>query len=170
MTLEYPGYGKSEGKSTKTSFEKAANALLVEAHKSGYEDKNIIIVGESLGSAPATYLAAKNNDIHSLVLISPFSKFKYVYGEWKVIKYILKYTKKDIQFDNLSKMNKISCPLHIFHSIEDPIFPLELHSQKLCDEYNKANNKNIKIEKMSSGHNRSEGNAMKLRIFCIIKI
>ena len=41
----------------------------------GYEEKNIIIFGRSIGSGPATYLSS-NHHPGCLVLMSPFTSLK----------------------------------------------------------------------------------------------
>lgn len=41
-----------------------------------YDQSDIVIVGRSMGSGPACYLASNYNQILGLVLVSPFTSLK----------------------------------------------------------------------------------------------
>lgn len=73
MIFDYRGYGQSEGKPNETGVlldARAARAWL--AKREGIAEKDIIMMGESLGGAVAVDLAAKDG-AKGLVLISTFS-------------------------------------------------------------------------------------------------
>jgi pimeloyl-ACP methyl ester carboxylesterase len=68
--LEYPGYGDRPGKPTQANLFAAAS----EAFQILQTNKPVYLVGESLGSGVASWLAGTfTNRIAGLVLISPFS-------------------------------------------------------------------------------------------------
>ena len=76
FAMNHPGYGKNQGEPSQKVLYK--NALHVYDHvtqKYGLKPENIIIVGRSLGSSVATYLAAKRKAA-GLVLITPFDSIK----------------------------------------------------------------------------------------------
>ena len=72
--MEYPGYGLYKDSSPN------ADLILNDAEyvynylnkRLGYDEKNIIIFGRSIGSGPSTYLASKYKP-GCLVLMSPFT-------------------------------------------------------------------------------------------------
>ncbi|KAL8438525.1 hypothetical protein Efla_006185 [Eimeria flavescens] len=69
---EYTGYGESRGGAPSEAQvyadAEAAFNHLVSVHR--VPPSNIVLVGRSLGTAPATYLAARHKDVRALVLIS----------------------------------------------------------------------------------------------------
>ena len=74
IAVEYPGYGLYKDSSPN------ADLILNDAEyvynylnkRLGYDEKNIIIFGRSIGSGPSTYLASKYKP-GCLVLMSPFT-------------------------------------------------------------------------------------------------
>ena len=92
--------------------------FVVDATKT--KEENIMVMGRSLGSGPATHLAAKYNPGY-LLLMSPYTSIKSV-ATSKVGFLSFLVAQK---FDNLSKMHKISCPTFILHGQRDTIIPIE---------------------------------------------
>ena len=76
-------------------------------------------MGRSIGSGPATYLAA-NYEVGALVLISPFTSIRAVVKHFvgNLFSYIVKE-----RFENILNMNKIKCPIHIIHGKADTFIP-----------------------------------------------
>jgi hypothetical protein len=77
LVVEYPGYSiyvdsGATAEKIESDAEYVYNYLLV---KLGYEEKNIIVFGRSIGSGPATYLGSKMRPA-CLVLMSPFTSLK----------------------------------------------------------------------------------------------
>ena len=81
MIVEYPGYGCYPV--SKTPFEDIEeDALTVYDYllnDLGFNHKNIIVFGRSLGSGPATLIASKRN-IGMLILMSPYTSLINVAG------------------------------------------------------------------------------------------
>ena len=73
-------------------------------------EEDIIIMGRSLGSGPATHLASKFTP-GALVLMSPFCSIKSVANS-KVG--FLSFLLADM-FDNIAKMPMVECPTFIVH-------------------------------------------------------
>ena len=82
-------------------------------------------MGRSLGSGPATHLAAKYNP-GCLALVSPYTSIKSV-AQTKVgfLSGLLAQ-----QFDNLSKIHQVTCPTFIVHGQKDVMIPVE-HAYEL---------------------------------------
>ena len=72
--------------------------------------KDVIVLGRSLGSGPATYLASEHQ-LGALILMSPYTSIRCV-AATKVS--ILSYLLPD-QFNNLARIDKVSCPVFIVH-------------------------------------------------------
>ena len=84
-------------------------------------------MGRSLGSGPSTHLAAKFNP-GCLLLMSPYTSIKQVAsGKVGFLSHLLAQ-----QFDNLSKMHRVTCPCFILHGQRDFLIPIE-HAYALKD-------------------------------------
>jgi len=72
MTIDYPGYGQSQGRPSQNSiFAMARTAYDYAASRSDVDPARIVVEGYSLGTGPATYLASQRN-VAGLVLIAPY--------------------------------------------------------------------------------------------------
>ncbi len=69
--LEYPGYGTRPGSPSKNSINKAATEGF-RWLRQRYPATPVCVVGESLGTGPAAYLATVPNPPNRIVLITPF--------------------------------------------------------------------------------------------------
>lgn len=156
--LNYRGYGKSEGvPSFKTVFED--NNYFFNAVKK--TDKNInFVIGYSLGSISATYLAVENK-IDNLVLLAPFSnanemiaftKKKSMRGLKSVAKPFVKLTASDymLNLSNSEKLTSYDGRLIISHAIDDNMLPFEM-AVKLYSDCPSQQKELLKIDK--GGHN-----------------
>lgn len=89
--------------------------------------------GRSIGSGPATYLAA-NRSPGALILISPF---KSIQCTAEVILGMMKFIVAD-RFKNIEEITKVTCPLLLIHGQKDDLIPynhsIEL-SQKTAGPY-----------------------------------
>lgn len=156
--LNYRGYGKSEGTpSFKTVFED--NSSFLEFIKCTGNNIDFVI-GYSLGSLSATYLAT-DNKINNLILLAPFSntddmftfiKNKNTKGFKSIARPFVKFSAEDYLL-NLSSTEKISMyngRLVISHAVDDESLPFEM-SKKLY--YNCPSQQKELIEIDKRGHN-----------------
>ncbi len=131
--FDYRGYGHSEGIPTETGtyadVEAAWQYLTVTkqipAHK-------IIIYGESLGGAIATYIAQKHQ-VGGLILASTFTAITDRAAElypFFPIRWISIFS-----YNSLERMPTIKTPVLVIHSIEDRIVPFH-HGQALYEAAN----------------------------------
>jgi alpha-beta hydrolase superfamily lysophospholipase len=113
--LDYRGYGKSEGKieSELQFFNDVQKAY--DLMKSKYVEKNIIILGNSVGTASAAWLASRNKPKH-LILHAPYytltSLIKQSY--WFILDVVVKY-----KFETARYVKKTKVPITIFHGERD---------------------------------------------------
>lgn len=113
--LDYRGYGKSEGEinSQEQLFED--NQMAYEALKKEYDEKNSIVLGYSVGSGMAAYLASTNNP-KMLILEAPYySLTDLMRNTYSILPtFILKY-----KFATNEYLKNAKMPIEIFHGTED---------------------------------------------------
>ena len=130
--VEYPGYGiYRDATASDLGIEEDAIAVYDYLTKEfGIEEQNIIVFGRSIGSGPASYLAAKRNP-GLLVLMSPFTSIIDVAGSL-----IGKWTKWFVSdvFRNVDLMKEVTWPTYILHGEIDNLIPYE-HAEKLAAEW-----------------------------------
>eukprot|EP01015_Nassula_variabilis_P012257 TRINITY_DN1995_c0_g1_i4.p2 TRINITY_DN1995_c0_g1~~TRINITY_DN1995_c0_g1_i4.p2 ORF type:complete len:136 (+),score=16.13 TRINITY_DN1995_c0_g1_i4:255-662(+) len=86
-----------------------------------YQQEDIFLVGRSLGSGPAVYLASNIANIGGLILISSLYSVKKVVSN-KVGSLLAQLT-PDI-FKNYQLIEKVTCPLLMIHGSKDTLIPI----------------------------------------------
>ena len=147
LIVEYPGYSIYESKKSAQTI--CEDSLIVHKFikdKFKTKDEDIYIVGRSLGTGPAVYLASKVNP-KSLFLISPFKSIKSIKNAF------ISYFLLDI-FKSIDIIDKINCQIFFIHGKNDPLIDYS-HSQELLSksEGNTGENKNILILNPEMTHN-----------------
>jgi len=121
LLIDYRGYGKSGGSPSEEGTYRDAEAAwlhLVETRKVNARD--IVIVGESLGGAVATWLAAKYPP-RALIIASAFTSVPDLGAQiypWLPVRLLAR-----IRYDNLDRIAKIAAPVLVAHSRDDEIVP-----------------------------------------------
>ena len=126
--LEYPGYGLRPGKPSTRSI----NAAAQEAYRvlrEKYRALPVCVVGESMGSGPACYLASGKTPPDKLVLIVPFDVLSSVAAEKFSFFPVRLLMKND--WDNESLLKNYRGPVDIFGAIRDEVIPFE-HAKNLA--------------------------------------
>lgn len=127
LSVEYPGYGVYEGESNaKTILEDAEIVFDFLTAEVGINPENIIVFGRSIGSGPATHLAA-NRKPGALILMSPYTSIKAVVRD--IAGQILSSFVAE-RFSNIEEIEKAECPCFFIHGKKDKIIPWE-HSRAL---------------------------------------
>ena len=122
LLVDYRGYGKSTGKihhenDVIRDAEAAAEWLLREKERGWNE---IILYGESLGTAPAVRLGT-GHAAAAVILEAPFTSF---YDLARVhYPFVPKFVLKDFEFSNLTRIAELKAPLFILHGTGDEICP-----------------------------------------------
>lgn len=126
LMYDYPGYGLSEGApnegGTYRSAEAAFDFLTKEQKRA---PKSIVLVGQSVGSGPSTYLAEKG-EVGGLVLISPFKSAFRVVTKVKVLPWD--------RFDNWKRIKEVDIPLLVIHGDADEVVPFA-HGKALFERH-----------------------------------
>jgi len=146
LIVDYRGYGKSTGSpSEEGTYLDAEAAWDYARHTRLALPQDIVIAGESLGGAVATWLAAKVNP-RAVVLLSTFTSVPDLGAQvyWFLPVRLL----SRIRYDNRENLKRISAPVFIAHSRDDDVVPYA-HGKKLFEA---ANEPKAFLE-MSGGHN-----------------
>lgn len=120
LLLEYRGYGGNKGRPSEEGFYLDARAGIHFLEKQGVLLSNIVLYGESLGSAVATKIATEYQ-VCALVLQSPFTSLSDVARHH----YPFILIKPRDKFDSASRMASIFTPLLITHGDKDEVVPYE---------------------------------------------
>ena len=121
LMLDYRGYGKSAGRPTEQGLFRDADAAYDFLLKAGYGPGQIVIHGESLGSAVAVNLAARRA-CAGVVLEAPFTSAR------DVSRTVLPGIGPMLVwgFDSLEKIGRIRAPMLFLQGDQDEIIPLRL--------------------------------------------
>ncbi len=128
--VDYRGYGKTEGKPINDA------QMLSDADKAYkyvstmYEEENIYLLGYSLGSGMASYVASQNSPAH-LFLVAPFLSLTAIKDQWLWMfpNFLLKY-----RLDNRKHLQNVKCGVTIVHGTDDNVIPYN-HSKSLKSNY-----------------------------------
>ena len=142
--LNYRGYGESTGHPTENGI--FSDALLL-YDKIQEQHQKISVIGRSLGSGVAVYLASER-PLHKMALITPYDSIKSL-GQSKYIIFPVFLLLKD-KYDSLSRVKHIHAQTIVLVAENDEIIPKK-HSLRLINEFppEQVTAKTIK----NSGHN-----------------
>ncbi len=114
---DYRSYGKSDGPMESEAQFYSDAQQVYDFLKSKYDESEIVIVGYSMGSAAATYLAGENKP-KELFLVSPFKSIVDLKNRYVPIipNFIIKY-----QFRNHNYFPKVTCPISVFYTKTDNV-------------------------------------------------
>ena len=121
LLIDYRGYGRSEGRPTETGLYADAEAAYQHLIASGWKPEQILLHGESLGSAVAVDLAARRA-CGGLVLETPFTSARDVAARvLPVLGPLLIWS-----YNSKAKIARVRAPLLIMHGDRDEVVSSEL--------------------------------------------
>ena len=121
LSYDYPGYGFSSGKPSEKGCYRAIESTYQHALTTlETPPTNLILVGQSVGSGPTCWLAARQEH-HSVVLLSPFL------SAFRTVTHIPLFLGD--RFPNVKNITKFSTPLLIVHGEEDQVIPFKQGEQ-----------------------------------------
>ena len=142
--LEYPGYGSREGYPGKDSMNRAA-AEAYQILRTQYPGKPVCVLGESIGSGPACFLASDKNPPDKIILVVPFDTLASVAAEqfWFLpVRLLLRDN-----WDNVKSLGHYSGPVQIYGAENDDIIRVR-HARSLAAKIPSA-----RFTAISGGHN-----------------
>jgi pimeloyl-ACP methyl ester carboxylesterase len=146
--LEYPGYGSRSGIPSSDSF----NAAAKEAYlflRASFQGIPVCVLGESIGSGPASTLARLTPRPDKLVMVVPFDRLSDVADD-HFPSIIVRLILKD-DWDNIASLRKFSGPIEIFGAEDDTVIPPG-HARALAASLPKS-----KFVLIPGGHNDWSG-------------
>jgi len=142
--VNYRGYGGSSGEPTEKGL--YSDALII-FDKIRSKHSNISVLGRSLGSGVATYLASKR-EFEKLVLITPYDSAQSMVQERFPV-YPMAILLKD-KYDSVARVKSIEAKTLVLIAEKDSVITMK-HSQNLIDTF-PASKVDVKIIE-GAGHN-----------------
>jgi len=117
MIIDYRGYGKTEDRPRNDSqmIDDANKAYLY--LKENYNENKIYVLGYSLGTGMASYIAKKNNPAH-LILVAPFTSLTAIKNQflWFFPDFLLKF-----KLNNAKYVKDLKTATTILHGTDDTV-------------------------------------------------
>ncbi len=123
LILAYRGFSGNEGQPTEQGLYDDAKSALEWIKIKGVKEKNLILYGESLGTA-VTIEVAQNKNLAGIILESPFTSMVELaqkYYPFLPTKFLLKD-----RYETVKKLKNISSPLLVLHGRLDTIVPFAM--------------------------------------------
>ncbi len=127
--INYRGYGESDGSPTEDGL--YHDAITIYDHVSP-EHNHIIIIGRSLGTGVATYLATER-DIHKLILVEPYDCLMNIAQATYPI-FPMQLMMKD-KYNSAARASQITTPTLIIKAENDQIIPAS-STDNLIEQFN----------------------------------
>jgi len=127
VCVEYPSYGLYRGKPNSERMKEDAEIVFDYFRNLGYLAENIIVLGRSIGTGPATHLASVRKP-RMLILISPYTCLQDI-AEFKVGAWAKGLLAE--RFRNIDSIQNVECPTLFIHGKADSLIPYQ-HSEELC--------------------------------------
>jgi fermentation-respiration switch protein FrsA (DUF1100 family) len=123
LVLDYRGYGTSDGRATESGIYLDAEAAWdYLTARPEIDSTRIGVYGRSIGSAVALHLATER-PVRALILDSPLSNAR----EMARLHYrFLPTFMTRLELDNLTRAQRLTAPLLVFHGTEDWITPVDM--------------------------------------------
>ena len=129
LIIAWRGFSGNKGKPNEMGLYEDARSAVRWLNMKGIQDKNIILYGESLGTAIAVEIA-QNKKYAGVILESPFTSMVNM-GKKYYPFFPVSFLLKD-KFESNKKINKISVPILIIHGKVDKIVPYKM-GQKMYE-------------------------------------
>ncbi|WP_428632362.1 alpha/beta hydrolase [Sphingopyxis sp.] len=117
MLVEYRGYGGNPGSPDEDGLYRDGDAAIRWLAEQGVAARDIVIVGNSVGSGPATEMALRH-DVAALMLVSGFSSLPEVVRSQ--VPLIPGWLVRD-RFDNAGKLARVKAPVFLLHGAADTL-------------------------------------------------
>lgn len=142
LAYDYRGYGASSGEppTTKGAYEDVEAVYRHATDRLGIAPSRLVVMGRSVGSGPATHLAARR-PVAGLVIESGFTSAFRVVTRWPLLPFD--------RFPNLSEIGDVEAPVLVVHGTDDRVIPFS-HGRRL---YSGAREPKRFLAVEGAGHN-----------------
>ncbi len=121
LMLDYRGFGKSEGNLSNQEQIYSDIQTVYNQSKKGYDEKNIIVIGYSIGTGIAAELASHNNPKLVILQAPYYSLIDMMKRNYSYLPtFLLKY-----KFETNKYITECKMPVIIFHGTKDDVVPYE---------------------------------------------
>jgi len=132
LIVAYRGFSGNQGKPSEQGLYEDARSALDFLKIKGVKEKNLILYGESLGTAVAIE-TAQNKDLAGIILESPFTSMVELAQKYYPVLPV-KFLLKD-KYETIKKLPNINSPLLVLHGKLDNIVPFSM-GKKLFEKAN----------------------------------
>jgi len=133
LIVAYRGFSGNQGKPSEQGLYEDARSTLDWLKIKGVKEKNLILYGESLGTAIAIEIA-QNKDLAGIILESPFTSMVELAQKYYPVLPV-KFLLKD-KYETIKKLPNINSPILVLHGKLDSIVPFSM-SEKLFEKAKK---------------------------------
>ena len=117
MLVEYRGYGGNPGSPGEAGFYRDGEAAMRWLDEAGVAPRDIVAVGNSIGSGPATEIALRH-DVAALMLVSGLSDLPAAVQ--RQMPFAPRWLVRD-RFDNAAKLRRVKAPVFLMHGDADTL-------------------------------------------------
>jgi uncharacterized protein len=116
MLVEYRGYGGNPGSPDEAGLYRDGAAAIRWLAEAGIAPREIVVVGNSIGSGPATEMALRH-DVAALMLVSGLSSLpEVVQSQVPLTGWLVRD-----RFDNAAKLARVTAPVFLLHGDADTL-------------------------------------------------
>ncbi len=136
MMIDYRGYGKSEGESSENGLYADVDAALKWLKSNGLSDSRLVMYGFSMGTAPATKIAAENYSMKpkKLMLEAPFASAETMIQDASGMDLPGDFF-TTLSINNGEEIKSVSQPFFWIHGEADDFLNIDTHGQVVFDNY-----------------------------------
>ena len=136
LMMDYRGYGMSTGTTTESGLTADVNTCMQWLKDRGLTGDRTVLYGYSLGSAPATTLAADPQALRAskLILEAPFASAEVMVQDAALAALPASYF-TDIRVDNAEKIQFVDQPFCWIHGINDDFLKIDTHGEVVYNHY-----------------------------------
>ena len=142
--LEYPGFGLRAGRPSQNALNSAALGAY-QALRRNFPNTPVCVIGESIGSGPASYLGSITAPPDKIILVVPFDTLANVAAArmpFLPVRLML-----HDRWDNITALQSYSGPIEIYGAMDDHVIDFA-HANNLADQL-----KTAKLIPIEGGHN-----------------
>jgi len=153
FVVEYPGFGDRPGEPGEDEINAAVIAAY-ESLRSKYGSKRICVLGESMGTGPASVLGTLSDPPRRIVLVVPFDRIVDVAAE-KYSSLPVRLLMRD-RWDNVAALSRYAGRIDVWGALHDEVIPVA-HARDLAKNLPQAT-----YHEINAGHGWADANVVNL--------